>query len=193
MPREEPIGVDHTLTVGAPASKVLGAFFEPQALGRWWDVASAITNPTVLGAYALAWPRSETIDPLLGPLGGTFHGTVMDFKSARSFFVADAYWIPPTGAPIGPMSLEVTCLPQSRFQAIMDAVKKRLPPRAASGGDDEAASTGLTVVRIVQRGFEESERWRRYYEVLSAEIPEALDRLKEYLERGQGVWDLRDW
>jgi len=193
MPREEPVGLDHTLAIGAPATKVLGAFFEPRALGIWWRVASAITNPTVLGAYALAWPRSETVDPLLGSLGGTFHGTVMDFKGGRSFFVADAYWIPPNGMPVGPMSLEVTCTPQSRFQAIMDAVKKRLPPPAAGSGDEEAASTGQTVLRVVQRGYEESERWHRYYEVLGADVPAALDRLKEYLERGQGVWDLRAW
>jgi len=193
MPREEPVGFDHTLTIGAPATKVLGAFFEPHALGIWWRVATAITNPTVLGAYALTWPRSETVDPLLGPLGGTFHGTVMDFKAGRSFFVADAYWIPPGGAPVGPMSLEVTCTPQSRFQAIMDAVKKRLPPRAAGGSEEEAAPTQHTVLRVVQRGYEESDRWRRYYEVLGVNVPQALDRLKEYLEHGQGVWDLRHW
>ena len=27
----------------------------------------------------------------------------------REFFVADAYWLPPDGTPIGPMALEVIC------------------------------------------------------------------------------------
>jgi hypothetical protein len=45
----------------------------------------------------------------------------------------------------------------------------------------------------VQRGYEESERWRRYYELLGASLPAALENLKKYLEHGRGIWDLRAW
>ena len=38
-----------------------------------------------------------------------FTRTVMEFKPGREFFLADAYWLPPDGDPIGPMALEVTC------------------------------------------------------------------------------------
>lgn len=195
MPRQEPIGFDHIVTIAAPPAKVLGAFFEPHALGVWWDVTRAIANPTALGAYALEWPRSDKIDALLGPLGGTFHGTVMDFKPARAFFVAEAYWIPPRGAPIGPMSLEVTCTPPSRMRAVVDAVRNRLPGRGASdaGTTESDDAPEVTALRVVQRGYEDSERWRRYYELMGASLPPALEKLKEYLEHGRGIWDLREW
>ena len=35
---------------------------------------------------------------MLGPLGGAFRGTVIDFIPGREFFVADAYWLPAEGA-----------------------------------------------------------------------------------------------
>ena len=46
---------------------------------------------------------------MLGRLGGAFRGTVIEFKPGREFFVADAYWLPPDGDPIGPMALEASC------------------------------------------------------------------------------------
>ena len=42
-------------------------------------------------------------DDLLGRRSGVFHGTV-------TLFVAAARLIPPNGNPIGPMSLEVSCV-----------------------------------------------------------------------------------
>ena len=192
MPREEPIGLDHTVTIAAPPAKIIGAFFEPLALGVWWGVARAITNPTVLGAYTLAWPLAETVDSLLGPPGGTFHATVMDYRPARSFFLAEAYWIPPRNAPVGPMSLEVSCAARSRVRAAMDSLRGRVSGGGAGSADaDDLAD--VTSLRVVQRGYENSERWRRYYELLGTSLPAALDRLKEYLEHGRGIWDLRGW
>jgi hypothetical protein len=40
-----------------------------------------------------------------------------------------------------------------------------------------------TKVRVTQGGFEESERWRRYYEVAQAEWRTQLESLKHLLER----------
>jgi uncharacterized protein YndB with AHSA1/START domain len=192
MPRDEPIGFDHTVAIAAPPGKVIGAFFDARALGIWWGVARAIANPTVLGAYTIQWPLSETVDSLLGPLGGTFHGTIMEYQPGRTFFLAEAYWIPPRNAPVGPMSLEVTCTTRSRLRAAMDALRSKVP-----GADAETVPADdlpdLTTLRVVQRGYEESERWRRYYELLGTSLPAALERLKEYLEHGRGVWDLRGW
>ena len=195
MARDAPGGFDHTVTVAAPAARVLGAFFDPRALSVWWQVERSIANPTPLGAYALAWPRSKTVDQVLGPLGGTFHGTVIDYKPGRAFFVAEAYWIPPRGDPIGPMSLEVTCTTPGRLRAVADAVARARPHRASGeAGPDVAGPAGATTaLRVMQRGYEDSERWRRYYELLGASLPAALERLKEYHERGQGIWDLREW
>ena len=79
----------------------------------------------------------------------------MQFDPGLGFFVADAYWLPPDGDPIGPMALEVTCTP---------------------------ADAG-TSVRVMQNGFEESARWRRYYEVVGHGWENALASLKSLLEQ----------
>ncbi len=185
MARDAPVGFDHTLTIEAPAARVLAAFFDPHALAAWWQVDRAIANPTPLGAYAVAWPRSETIDSLLGPLGGTFHGTVIDYKAGRAFFVAEAYWIPPRGDPIGPMSFEVTAASPGRLKGIVDAARRGRSPRGASDAEQVRTepAAGSTILRVVQRGYEESGRWRRYYELLGVSLPAALERLKTYVER----------
>ena len=43
-------------------------------------------------------------------------------------------------------------------------------------------STGVTHVRVTQTGFEESARWRRYYEVIGFGWERALASLKALLE-----------
>ncbi len=86
----------------------------------------------------------------------------MQFSPGQGFFVADAYWLPPDGDPIGPMALTVSC--------------------TAIGSGDNVTSAA-TRVRVVQTGFEESRRWRRYYQVISHGWERALASLKALLER----------
>ena len=152
--------------------RVLAAFFAPAALAAWWEVTVAIATPRPLGVYAVQWPDTGHADDMLGPLGGVFHGTVIDFQAGRGFFVADAYWLPPDGDPIGPMAMEVTCTPADR------PAGRPTAPLA-------------TTLRVVQRGLDDSPRWLRYYEVTGGLWALALERLKEYLEHGRGAWDLR--
>jgi hypothetical protein len=133
---------------------VLAAFFDPDALAVWWQVIRSVTTPRPFGAYAVEWEPTAFADEVLGPLGGTFHGTVIDYRAGREFLIADAYWLPPAGDPIGPMSLIVKCS--------MDGPACRL--------------------RITQHGFEESERWRRYYEIIAPGWQTSLAALKNYLE-----------
>ena len=104
----------------------------------------------------MEWPSTDFRDDVLGRLGGVFRGTVMQFDPGQGFFVADAYWLPPDGDPIGPMALEI------RLQAETD---------------------GRTAVRVTQSGFEESARWRRYYEIIQTGWDRALASLKSLLER----------
>jgi uncharacterized protein YndB with AHSA1/START domain len=146
--------VDCTVEIGAGPARVLSAFFDPAALRSWWLVTRSVTTPRVLGVYALEWEATSFHDPMLGPLGGVLHGTVVDLRPPLSFFVADVYWIPPAGDPIGPMALHVTC-------------------------SLVGASTRL---RLQVSGFEESPRWRRYYEVFREGIVPSLERLKAHLE-----------
>jgi len=148
--------LDVTSVIAAPAGRVMKAFFDADALSAWWQVAHSVTTPRLLGPYAVEWTPTDFRDDVLGRLGGVFRGTVMEFSPGRSFFVADAFWLPPDGDPIGPMALQVTLL---------------------------AEAAGSTRVRVTQNGFEESARWRRYYEVIGFGWERALASLKSLLEK----------
>jgi uncharacterized protein YndB with AHSA1/START domain len=155
-----PPGLDAQLVIKAPVNLVLKAFFDPAALCAWWQVLRSVTTPRVLGPYAIEWAPTDFRDEVLGRLGGVFRGTIMTFEHGRGFFVADAFWLPPDGDPIGPMALSVTCT-------------------AETGADGQAA----TRVHVSQSGFEESVRWRRYYQVIGVGWERALMSLKMLLEK----------
>jgi uncharacterized protein YndB with AHSA1/START domain len=148
--------LDLTAVIAAPPGRVLKAFFDADALRAWWQVAHSVTTPRALGVYAIEWKPTDLRDDLLGRLGGVFRGTVVQFRAEEGFFVADAYWLPPEGDPIGPMALEVSI---------------------------SSEDTTRTRVRVVQTGFEESVRWRRYYDVMGLGWERALASLKSMLER----------
>lgn len=173
MPHRHQAGFDFSLRIDVPAAKVLAAFFDARALAEWWDVANVIATPRPLGVYAIEWNPTDRVDDLVGRLGGVFHGTVIDFRPRSSFFVADCYYMPPEAEPIGPMALEVTCSP-------IGAPPGRGVPQS-------------TLLRVVQRGLDDSPRWLRYYELLNEGWPGALETMKAYLEKGRGVWDLRGY
>jgi uncharacterized protein YndB with AHSA1/START domain len=147
--------LDISIVISAPVTRVLKAFFEPEALNAWLQVAHAVTTPRVLGPYAMAWAPTEFRDETLGRLGGVFRGTVMQYQPGHGFFVADVFFLPPDGDPIGPMAFEVTC----------------------------TAEGAATLVHVSQRGFEEGARLRRYYEVIVPGWERALHALKGLLER----------
>jgi uncharacterized protein YndB with AHSA1/START domain len=155
----KPPSLDVSIVINAPPALILKAFFEADALGAWWQVAHAVTTPRTLGPYAVAWLPTDFRDETLGRLGGVFRGTVMQFDPNAGFFVADAFWLPPDGDPIGPMALEVRCTPAG--------------PGAGDG----------TLVHVTQTGFEESPRWRRYYEVIGYGWERALAAMKSLLEK----------
>jgi uncharacterized protein YndB with AHSA1/START domain len=159
-------GLDVSLVIKSPPGRVLKAFFDADALGAWWQAARSVTTPRVLGAFAIEWSSTDFEDDVLGRLGGVFRGTVMQFDPGRGFLVADAFWLPPDGDPIGPMALEVTCSPITSSEGVS------LPPAEIA-----------TEVRVVQSGFEDSMRWRRYYEVVSTGWARALSSLKMLLEK----------
>jgi uncharacterized protein YndB with AHSA1/START domain len=148
--------LDMSAVIAAPAARVMRAFFDPGALGAWWQVKHSVTTPRVLGPYAIEWEPTEFRDEVLGRLGGVFRGTIVQFQPGRGFFVADAFWLPPDGEAIGPMALEVKL---------------------------ETESSGATRVHVTQSGFEESARWRRYYEVVELGWTRALASLKALLEK----------
>jgi uncharacterized protein YndB with AHSA1/START domain len=145
----------HSLAIEAPPAAVLDAFFDPAALAAWWQATRSLCLARPLGSYAVEWNPTEWRDAALGRLGGAFRGTVMEFAGGREFFVADAYWLPPDGEPVGPMALEASCV----------------------------AHASRTILHVRQSGGGDTPRWARYYEVLGTRFPLALDALKAHVER----------
>ena len=155
LPAVDPTaGFDHTITIAATPARIMAAFFDAKALSVWWQTVRSVTAPRPLGVFAVEWEPTPEPDDILGRLGGVFHGTVMEYVPGCDLLVADAWWLPPDGEPIGPMSLEVSC----RLEGHMSRL------------------------RIRQRGFEDSPRWRRYYEVIAHGWLSSLSALKTYVE-----------
>lgn len=144
------------MLINAAPTRVLAAFFDPPALAVWWQVARSVTTPRPMGVYAVEWPPTTEADEILGRLGGVFGGRVMEYVPGRQMFVADAWWFPPDGDPIGPMALEVTC----------------------------AMSGPVCRLQVKQTGFEDTVRWRRYYAVIASGWLSSLAALKDYVEHG---------
>ena len=147
---------EYSLFVNAAPTRVLSAFFDPRALAIWWQALRSVTTPRPMGVYAVEWPPSVDADDLLGRLGGVFTGRVMEYLPGREAFIADAWWLPPDGDPIGPMALVISC----------------------------GMSGPVCELVVKQTGFEDTPRWRRYYEVISGGWLTSLAALKEHLERG---------
>jgi hypothetical protein len=145
---------DHSLSIEAPAARIIDAFFDAADLARWWHVSRSMCLPRSLGSYAVEWPTPDVTDDVLGRLGGAFRGTVIEFKAGREFFVADAYWLPPDGEPIGPMAFQASCTPIG----------------------------GRVMLRVHQSGWENGPRWTRYYELLAQSLTGSLTELRSYLE-----------
>ncbi len=150
--------LDLTILIAAPPTRVLKAFFDPDALAAWWQVVRSVTTARPLGPYVIEWQPTEFRDEILGRLGGVFRGTVLHVQPGHGFFVADGFWLPPDGDPIGPMALDVTC--------------------TATGQDPDEQTT----LRVTQTGCDDSLRWRRYYEVIGYGWERALASLKVLLE-----------
>ena len=93
--------ITRTLLIQAPPARVMAAFFDQRDLNSWWQVTRSFTVQRTLGTYALEWDATDFKDDLLGRLGGAFHGTIVDFRPHASFVLAEAFWQPPDGDPIG--------------------------------------------------------------------------------------------
>ncbi len=152
-----PLSVTRTLLVSAPPARVLTAFFDGSDLTGWWQATRSVTVARSLGTYAVEWEPTEFRDEVLGRLGGTLHGTVMDYRAAASFFLAEAYWQPPDGDPIGPMALEVHCRPHGNGRQ--------------------------TMVTVRQSAEDHGPRWKRYFDIMGPGWESALQELKDYMER----------
>jgi uncharacterized protein YndB with AHSA1/START domain len=145
---------EQNLVIAAPPAVVFACFFTPDALRSWWQAVRSVTTPVQLGVYAIEWAPTPFRDDVLGTLGGVFHGMIMELRPGEQFLVAESYWVPPQGPPVGPMVLEVECLP------------------------DPAGCK----LHIRQDGYDPSPRWHRYYAVTARGWQISLLALKRYAE-----------
>lgn len=156
-PQERGLVLQRAIRVHASPVRVMAAFFDPDDLEAWWEVARSVTLARPLGPFAVQWPPTEFIDEVLGRLGGTLHGTVIAYDPGVSCFLADLYWQPPSGEAIGPMALTIETRPV---------------------GDG-----WTTEVAIRQSADEHGPRWERYFHVMAGVWDRALSALKAHLER----------
>ena len=90
-----------------------------------------------IGVYAIEWATTPYRDDILGPLGGVFHGTVVDVRAGHQFVLAEAYWVPPEGQPLGPMALQITCHPDPggcKLHVRQDGCERRAVAPLLRGG-----------------------------------------------------------
>ena len=155
-PRDEGLVVQRAIRIRATPERVLNAFFNPDDLAKWWEVSRSVTLARPLGPFAVEWPATDFTDEVLGKLGGTLHGVVMDVTPGISFFVADLYYQPPNGHTIGPMALNVQA-------------------RALDAGD----STELAVKLSAD---DEGPLSQRYFAIMGKGWDRALEALQVHLE-----------
>jgi uncharacterized protein YndB with AHSA1/START domain len=161
MAVNEPVlKLDVTQEIVAPVEVVFTAFFDDPALGAWQGTSRSIALPRLLGPYVLEWPASLNSDEVLGRMGGVFRATVMQIEQNDHVFLADAFWLPPDAAPLGPFAMQLT-----------------FTPAASQDG------TRSTVVRVVMTGFDDGVRWKRYLDYATAHWQKSLATLRSLLER----------
>ncbi|MBS1816507.1 MAG: SRPBCC domain-containing protein [Acidobacteria bacterium] len=158
--KDQSLKLDVTLEITAPVEMVFQAFFDAPALGAWQNASRSICIPRLLGPWVLEWPPSQERDEMLGRMGGVFRGTIMHIEPNDHVFLADAFWLPPDGGPLGPLAVQMTFTPKA--------------------GPDGVRST---VVRIVMTGFDEGVRWKRYLGLATTQWQKALGVLKMLLEK----------
>ena len=151
------LDLTRTQLVQAPPARVMQAFFNEADLRGWWQVTRAFAVPRPLGVYAIEWESTDFKDDILGRLGGSLHGMVIDMRPGASFFLANMYWQPPDGDPIGPMALEVQCRPHGNGRQ--------------------------TMVTVKQSGEGEGPRWERYFQIMTRGWEAALQEMKDYIDR----------
>jgi uncharacterized protein YndB with AHSA1/START domain len=159
--RERTLKLDISLDIAAPVPLAFAAFFDDAALASWLQTSRSIAVPQILGPYVLEWRSSagrRDREEGAGE-GGIFRATVVDVEPNDHLFLADAFWLPEEGGPLGPLAVQVT-----------------FTPTAAADGST------TTLVRLLITGFDDSPRWQRYFALARRQWQEGLDALKRLLE-----------
>ena len=149
--------ITRTQLIQAPPARVMAAFFNDADLKEWWQVTRAFTVARPLGMYAIEWPSTDFKDEVLGRLGGALHGTIVDYRAHGALVLAEVFWQPPDGDPIGPMALDVRARPHGNGRQ--------------------------TTLTVRQSGEGEGPRWERYFQIMGRGWEGALQELKDFMDR----------
>ena len=84
------LDITRTQVIQAPPARVMQAFFSDSDLKSWWGVIRVFTVARPLGLYAIEWETTDFKDDVLGRLGGSFHGTIIDYRAHGALFLAEA-------------------------------------------------------------------------------------------------------
>ena len=95
------LDVTRTQLIQAPPARVMQAFFSDNDLKEWWRVTRAFAVARPLGMYAIEWESTDFKDEVLGRLGGSFHGTIIDYRPNAAFFIAERTGSRPTASRSG--------------------------------------------------------------------------------------------
>ena len=88
------LDVTRTQLIQAPPARVMQAFFADADLKGWWQVTRAFAVARPLGMYAIEWESTDFKDEILGRLGGSFHGTIIDYRPNAALFSSRVRMVP---------------------------------------------------------------------------------------------------
>ncbi len=151
------LDVTRTQLIPAPPARVMQAFFADADLKSWWRVTRAFTVARPLGMYAIEWESTDFKDEVLGRLGGSFHGTIIDYRPDAAFFLAEVVLAAPRWRADWPDGAQVHCRPHGNGRS--------------------------TMVTVRQSGEGEGPRWERYFAIMERGWEGALREMKAYMER----------
>ena len=151
--------LDVIVDINATPRAIVDAFFKPGALSAWWGTTRSVTSACVLGAYALEWPVTTEVDPVLGRLGGVLHGTVMQYEATRRILRGQSVLASARRRP-------------DRTDGARRLLRDVSGVRRPAGNEAPHRPDRL-------RG---SARWRRYYERLQEQWPRSLETLRALVE-----------
>ena len=56
----DPTQFEQAISIHCAPTRVMAAFFDPEALAIWWQAVRSVTTPRPLGVYAIEWaPTTE--------------------------------------------------------------------------------------------------------------------------------------